>query len=479
MNELSVILDKGLNISIDEEELKVIAERLSANMNNKFFFNQEPYKAHNSVRIFENFEGQNLRQSYFENCIFEDANLNKSGLAGSIFLDCIFNPCFLKDTNLQSCDFRNCSFNNVKLEYTRMNKSLFYNTVFKDCIFSSASMNDSIFEKCEFINCQWTVSIENAVFKDTLLSNVRFKSMNFEFATFDNIKAENVKFPFPTIPFIYNGLTYIFTTDDNIRITSAQKKEGLTKKEYLEYIEDLKSFYAATQNYFPLVNIYVSQGNYSEAFSALVHGVKLSIHIRAFRMLKYYCKQIKYIDRVSPHQRQELYYFILNEISQCKLQDYEKRALNLYLPEVKELLYVEAQQDRLQVLLETNIKETDFDKIAVLMCALDKFLKTKCTYSIEFRHSSPFQGLLDILANPDNIGIIISGLSLILNITFGTINAIQNKKKIRIEEAEDCKRQGEQLKEQKIYISNIYIINNGDVYMNSHNSSQGNIYLNK
>ena len=181
----------------------------------------------------------------------------------------------------------------MELEYTRMNKSSFYDTVFKDCVFNSVSMNDAIFEKCQFINCTWTLSIENTIFKDTLLDTVIFKEMNFEFATFENIKSNNVKFPFPTIPFIYNGLTYISTTSDDIRITSAQKKDGLTANEYLNYIKDLKDFYTATQNYFPLVNILISQKEYKKAFNALVLGLKLSIQIRAFRMLKYYCKQLK------------------------------------------------------------------------------------------------------------------------------------------------------------------------------------------
>lgn len=121
---------------IDEIELETIATRLSANMKNKFFFNQEPYKAHDSVRIIENYEGKNLRQSYFKSCLFDGANLKKTGLAGSVFFDCSFKPCLFIDTNLQSCDFRSCRFESVELEYTRMNKSSFYDTVFKDCVFN-------------------------------------------------------------------------------------------------------------------------------------------------------------------------------------------------------------------------------------------------------------------------------------------------------------------------------------------------------
>lgn len=465
---------------IDEIELETIATRLSANMKNKFFFNQEPYKAHDSVRIIENYEGKNLRQSYFKSCLFDGANLKKTGLAGSVFFDCSFKPCLFIDTNLQSCDFRSCRFESVELEYTRMNKSSFYDTVFKDCVFNSVSMNDAIFEKCQFINCTWTLSIENTIFKDTLLDTVIFKEMNFEFATFENIKSNNVKFPFPTIPFIYNGLTYISTTSDDIRITSAQKKDGLTANEYLNYIKDLKDFYTATQNYFPLVNILISQKEYKKAFDALVLGLKLSIQIRAFRMLKYYCKQLKYINNVSIHQRQNLYFFILNEISRCDLQEFEKNALNLYLPEVKDLLYYQGQNKRLQILLDTNIKENDFDKISILMFSLDRFLKNKCTYSLELRHNSPFQGLLDILTDAEKIDIILKGLTIISSVTFGTIHAIQNLK-ARLSKADEtiCNEACNELEKSGINIANMYVINNGNIYINTQDSSQESIYLNK
>lgn len=478
MNELNSITNTGR--IIDEKELEIITARLSANMKNKFFFNQEPYKAYDSVRINENYEGKNLRQSYFKDCLFDGANLRRTGLAGSVFFGCDFKPCLFIDTNLQSCDFRSCCFESLELEYTRMNKSSFYDTVFRNCVFSSVSMNDAIFEKCKFINCTWTLSIENTVFKNTLLDTVIFKEMNFEFATFENIKSNNVKFPFPTIPFIYNGLTYVSTTSDNIRITSAQNKDGLTAKEYLYYIEDLKDFYTATQNYFPLVNIFISQKEYKKAFSSLILGLKLSIQIRAFRMLKYYCKQLKYINNVSAHQRQELYYFILNEISKCDLKEFEKNALNLYLPEVKDLLYYQGQDKRLQILLDTNIEDNDYDKISILMFSLDSFLKNKCTYSLELRHNSPFQGLLDILTDAEKIDIILKGLAIISSITFGTIHAIQNRKaRLSKNDEKICSKARDELEKSDISIVNVYVINNGNIYINSQNSSHGSIYLNK
>lgn len=480
MNNLESIVSNRLNKIIDRNELLEITNRLSSNMNNKFFFNPEPFKVNNNVKIYENYEGRNLRQSYYQNCTFCNANLAKTGLAGSVLVNCIINPCNFTDTNFQSCDFRNCNFNQITFEYTRFNKSSFYKATFTNCVFLSVSMNDAIFDNCKFINCKWTVSIENTVFKDTLFNNVKFKSMNFEFATFENIKSIHVKFPFPTIPFIYNGLKYILSTTDDIRITSAQKSKGLTKEEYSFYINDLEIFYIATKNYFPLTNIYIAQKKFDKAFEAIVCGIKIAIQLRAFRMIRYYCKQIKYIENVTPHQRQDLYFFILNEISLSNLEDFEKSSLNLYLPEVKDLLFKESNNDRIQIFIDTNIKENEYDKLSILISILDDFLKNKCTYSIELRHNSPFQGLIDILSNPDNVQIILSGLQLIFSCVFGFIGVAQNRNnEISKKDEERYQNYRNELSSNGLIINNVYIINNGNIFIGNQSSSQGDIYLNK
>lgn len=468
------------NKIINKDQLQSITDRLAENMNNKYFFNPEPYKVHKDINVFENYEGRNLRQSYYQNCTFYKANISKSGLAGSIFIQCNFKPCDYTDTNFQSCDFRECKFENIMLEYTRMNKSSFYKTTFINCIFKSVSINDAFFDDCKFINCRWTISIENTIFKNTLLDSVKFKSMNFEFATFENIKTNNIKLPFPTIPFIYNGLKYISSTEDNVRVTSAKRADGLCKEEYLSYIEDLEKFYSATQNCFPIVNICIAKGEYEKAFETLYHGIKIAIQTRAFRMIKYYCKQIKYIDNITMHQKQDLYFFILNEISKCNLEEFERNSLNVYLPEVKDLLFLDSYKDKLEVLFDTDINENEFDKLSILLLAIDDLLKDKCTYSLELRHNSPFQVFIKALSDPVNIQIIISSLELIATVTIGAISIKKGKKeKLDKNEKNKCKDFNNTLKENNINVFNVYLINNGNIYTNNQFSSSGDIYLNK
>ena len=331
-------------------------------------------------------------------------------------------------------------------------------------------MNDAIFDNCSFIDCVWApVSVENAVFRSTYLCNVKFKSMNFEFSTFENISTKDIKLPFPTIPFIYNGLTYVSTTNDNIRVTSDIKKAGLTAQEYLENLNDLERFYILTQNYFPLANIYISQKKYDQAYETILCGIHLSIALRSFRMISYFCKQLDYIPIIGIHQRQEIYSLILNDLSKISLQRFEKDSLNMYLPQVRELLLTMHSSQRIQVILKTNITSSSPEKLSIFITTLDAFLSKKCKYSVELRHNSPYEVFLDIFTSPEKISLIIDGLALMV----GIVQLISDRKgkKSRQDVERECKTYNTVFVNNQIVIERIIINEGGNIYSNNSHDS--------
>lgn len=449
----------------DNEAIK-ISQELSEHMRNKLYFNPTPLAVNESVKIDGDFSTKNLRQSFFNNCEFKGADYCDAGLAGSLFSKSRFNESNFINTNFQSCDFRECSFENIKegLKSTRFGKSIFTNCIFTNCDFIRTLMNDTIFANCSFLNCKWIpVSIENTIFKETLLQDVKFKNMNFEFSTFENIKLDNIKLPFPTIPYIFNGLKYLATTDDNVRITSAIKKEGLTIDEYMENLDKLCDFYKYTHNYFPLTNILICKNMYKEAYSSILNGINLSIELRRFRMLKNYCKELKYIDGITVHERQTLYRFILDKICRMNFQDYEQSNLNNYLPEVRQLLLDDLMEQKIEVSLSTNIDSNDTEKVSVLIAVIELLLKGQCNYSIELRHNSPWDLFIPIFADPSNVSLIINSIMLVFSAIQTKIAIHQSSKhneKINSDIIQDCKYK---LEESKIKIENLTINNNGNV----------------
>ena len=153
MNEISAI-EKRLQMDFDVENIDIesVSQRLTEHMRNKLYYTVNQFRSYRGCKISEDFSTKNLRETVFVNCTFDNANLSKTGLAGSIFEKTTFLSSDYTDTNFQSSDFRNCIFTNIELCHTLFNKSVFINTCFYNCIFTSVSMCDCRFVGCTFDN---------------------------------------------------------------------------------------------------------------------------------------------------------------------------------------------------------------------------------------------------------------------------------------------------------------------------------------
>jgi len=462
---------------IDDDKAYKLAAELTEHMNNKLYFNPTPLNVNKGALISGNYFTKNLRQSFFYDCKFKDVNYADAGLAGSLFSNSLFEDGNYLNANFQSCDFRNCDFEGILsgFNYTRFNNSIFVGTDFIECNFKGVSMNDVIFTDCRFVDCKWIpIAVENTIFKNTLLENVKLKSMNLEFSTFDNIKLDKVILPFPTIPYIFNGLNYLKNTSDQIRVTSAKNKEGISIDEYLQNIDKLEGFYKFTNNFFPLTNILISKNLYKEAFASLINGINLSIELRRFRMLRNYCKQLNYIEDVSMNDRQSLYRYILNRISNMYFQDFEYDNLNNYLPEIRNILLDNVTGQKLEISLATNILGDETDKLSLLITTIDQILDKKCNYSIELRHNSPWELFIQLFSDPNNISNIISIISLVFS-TVQTKIMIDEYLENKHSNNSDIKQVGhyqEVLRESNIVVNNIIINNNGNIQINNKENNE-------
>ena len=462
---------------VDDEKITKLAEELTEHMNNKLYFNPTPLKVNKGTIISGDYATKNLRQSFFYDCKFKDANYADASLAGSLFSNTYFDKGNYLNTNFQSCDFRKCNFENIitGLDYTRFSKSVFVGSDFRNCKFKGVLMNDVIFTDCNFIDCQWVpIAIENTVFKNTVLQKVKFKSMNFEFSTFDNIKLDRVTLPFPTIPYIFNGLNYLKNTSDIVRITSAKSQNGISIDEYFQILDNLEKFYKFTNNYFPLTNILISKDMHKEAFASVINGINLSIELRRFRMLRNYCKQLNYIENISTHDRQSLYRHILNKVYDMHFQAFEYENLNNYLPEIRQLLLDNMEGQRLEISLLTNISSEETDKLSFLINIIEHLLTTKCNYSIELRHNSPWEVFIRLFTDPDTISNIINLISLVFSAIQLKIMLDQHleSKQTKNLETKQIKEYQKALSEKNIVINNLIINNNGNIQINNTTSNE-------
>ena len=405
--------DTELYFNSENIDIGNAVKELTAHMRNKEYYPAEGIRVYSGVKIDNDFSTKNLREIVCKNhARFENANLKDAGMAGSIFVETDFGCCDYTNTNFQSSDFRTCTFSGAHLIFTAFNRSCFVNTAFEDCIFDSVSMCDCKFINCRFIRCKWGVRVENTIFENCELIDVTFRNMNLEFASFENLHTENVKLPFPTIPYIYGGLTYLINTSDNVRISSATKKSGISKDEYLNCLDYLEQYYKGTQNYFPLCNILIAKKQYKYALICVVKGLKNAILIRKFRMLINYCKLLRHIPTATAHIRQEIYTELMNTLHSTQLASFEQNSLDFYLPQAISILFNDLSSECLVVRFDTNIMNSDTQRLGVFYSLIDRLLGLNCNYSVEIRHNSPISVLLQIVTDPIYLSIIVSTISM-------------------------------------------------------------------
>ena len=408
MYQLNINDDRVLDsLNASNIDIVAVSKKLSENVNNKFYYIDKSLRIYQNCTISQDFSTRNLRETICQDSIFNGSKLRETGLASSLFINTTFLSCDYTDTNFQCSDFRECTFKDLTMINTRFSKSVFKNTTFTNCILEHIQFQDCVFIDCFFINCKWkSVCVENVVFRRSVFDNMTFSSMNFEFSTFDNVKITNSKLPFPTIPFIYNGISYLKKTTDNVRVTMAGSSEGMTKESYLAKLCELKQYYIATQNYFPLCNIFIANQQFQEALICIIQGIKINIRLHRYRMLVNFCKQLAYIDGVTAHIRQEIYIEMISTIDKENLEVIDKENLSLYLPIATDILLNNKDNGNTTsiIVLETDIESEDSsDSVAMLYSNIDTLLCGICEYSIQLRHNSPITAIVQILSDTEVI----------------------------------------------------------------------------
>lgn len=416
-------------------------EELNCHMRNKTHFKPYVFSIHNKENITEDFSTKNERLSYYRDCIFENCNFFEAGFAGSVFINCKFINCKFDFSKFPSCDFRKCNFSHNQNEMAEIKSLDLSRSVFNECtwnkiFFNSANMEEIIFNNGNFIDCKWrSVSVENAIIRKSLLKNMRFASQNFDFMTIIDLRSENVVFPFPAMPFIINGLTYIYNTDDDIRFTSYKSgKQGrINKKEYLQLMKEFEIYYVNTENYYPLTNILIAQKRLEDALVSVITGIGHSIKFRNFRMILNFCKLLKDNFLFTIQHRKKLYYIILNEISKENLSKFDYENFSLYLGKIKEILIGTTNNTYVVIDMKTNIESFETQKIALIIQEIERniqfYLSNKEEHHIELRHNSNENILIQIASDPERLVIFLAAFLQCIGFVGSTLNKLTHKSK--------------------------------------------------
>ncbi len=405
-----------------EREFKIAQEKLNKHMNQTNFFRKKQHDFKKGDVITKDLSTQNMRREYFMDCVFFNSNLSDMGMSGSMFKQVGFEDCIINNTKLDSCDFEDCNFKCAKLSEDNklinlnLSKSNIINSSFVNCFLSRSNFADAVFIDTEFKNCTWqSLALENTIFKNTVFDSVKLRKLNFEFSEFDKIKMNNVTLPFPTIPFIFNGLQYIMNTSDNIFVTSTSNDDRkISIEEYLSFINELEVFYTKTENYFPLANIYIAFSNWDKAYSAIMLGIQQSIKLHSYRMIYYFCKLLYINNEFTKDQTFNTYKFITNNICSNGHHIFDEYKNNKYMQPIRNLLLNKGCAIT-TIDIQTNIESNDFRNLTIFLETIESIVEytnkqydKDVKYSIELRHNCPYTALIKLIGDPQTI-ILLSG----------------------------------------------------------------------
>lgn len=348
-----------------------------------------------------------VSHSYFSNCLFQDAYLDKVAGPGSIFSHVNFENTDLSSSGFQNSTIAFCKYENCNLKSCNMSNCYISDTNWLDCDLQGFNLSNSYLKNCTVIHNRTNPgNLGDCYFDKVHFEGHRLTNMNLEFSHFNAVTMEDVVLPFSQMPYIFGGLTYLLNTGDNISISShINADDKISVEEYVEVLYDMIIFYSRKKEYFPLANILLALQYEKEAWQAVFAGIVMASNQRDFRMCKYFCELITSERNITASQMQSLYQALINNTPVQTLSEAQYYEYNKYIPIIRTMLIDNPNNEpHGTLMLTTNITVSESENISSLLSCLDAFLHLECCPlekpSIEITHNSPLAIIIHLCGNP-------------------------------------------------------------------------------
>lgn len=341
------------------------------------------YRIQNGIPLKENFKDKTLNHSIISNCKVK-SEFDNASATGSIFKKCEFEDCSINQTDFEFCSFSDSRFIASHRAIASFNNSNFVNTTFKDINFEFCTFTGALFEDCVFKDVKIENStLENAIFKNCNFSNVDLFNANTDFIELDDPKMDNVTLSLSQIPYMFGGLEYFFSTDDNV-MAGSQNGGAVCTSEYKNHVIPLLLKFwemnkaTEAEYYFPLANVYLANKDYNRAVTNLRFGLKDAVNHHDFRMIKFYCKLISR-SRLFDSSALYNFYNLIKRFgtSNENFSLSDSRSFVRNIGEIESVLFASYKKGKLFLRLRTNLSMADADKIGMILGKIFSFSKMR------------------------------------------------------------------------------------------------------
>ena len=439
-----------------EKDFQTATERILRHQQSVIKFSSSLSGANNGI-----FSGKyslgRVSHSYFSNCTFQDAFLNKVAGTGSIFSNVDFENTDISGSSFQNSTITLCKYKNCNLSTCNMSNCYVADTEWKDCNLQDLNLSGSYLKNCSIVrNKSNPRNLGDCYFDKVYFEGHRLTNMNLEFSHFKAVKMEDVVLPFSQMPYIFGGLIYLINTKDNISISShINEKDRISVEEYVEALHDMIVFYSYKKEYFPLANILLALQYEREAWQTVLEGIVMASNQRDFRMCKYFCELITSEGNITNRQMQSLYQALIQNTSIQTLSEAQYYEYSQYIPKIRTMLLDNPNtQPHGTLMLTTNLLVSESENLSTLLFCLDSFIHFECCPlerpSIEITHNSPLAVIIHLCGEPlvimSVIYLILATISKVCKAyndiaqsIIATQNMIENHNKIKRTELEDLK----------------------------------------
>lgn len=336
------------------------------------------------------------------NSTFNDCKFNGAACDASVFQNISFVSCDFSGATFQDVRFTNCRFIDCYAKAVNFSRSRFIESEIENTTIIMSTLHQCYLERCSIAGGDYhTATLDGSKIIDSKIQNVDLSRLNLEFVLISNIAIEgNVILPPYQVAYILNGVKYAM---ENTNKYVLRTDNGVISGElFIDQLDLLLDFYKRRDEYFPTANILLAKGQADNALELIEKGIRSSIDVKDFRMLKNYCWMLKEASSVSIDIKHDIYKTISSYINSITMTQSEYYSYTLYMGEIRELLMNSLPgQPRLEIVICTDFMQNDLDKVYELFNFItDVMSETKSNNHVDFieiRHNSPYEIILSCI----------------------------------------------------------------------------------
>ncbi|MBQ6430861.1 MAG: pentapeptide repeat-containing protein [Oscillospiraceae bacterium] len=423
MKERQLEIDKAVDY------LQLNYPDAKANNNKRVGGNAEQIETISGIRLTRT----GMKQSKFSYIRYKACLLRNVALTGSQFRNVEFQKTSLQGNSLACCDFHSTKFDGKCCKpfcANNLSISTFEQCTFSDLTFLSSGILNSLFHYCTFSSVVIRGStLEGSLFSNCAFTDCNFSSLNIEYTQFSRCTFDKVVFPFYQLPYVIGFSDFLADGKSNFTIKAGKKT--ISAAEYEKQLNRLALYYLDKNEFFPVCNLCIAQGNLSDAERYLLDGVKYALKFRDFRTIRYFCQLALHHGILNEFTRQSILKSMDSFLQEKDVPETQLSYYMSYVGNIRTLLHSRsANIIQLNFRIATNVQRSNPEGIRYvnsLLAELNSAMSQtvgQTGYQLEVANFSPYEIVLNVFSAVGNAASIAS-------LVWMTIDSIKAKNRSR------------------------------------------------